>query len=72
MVGNESFEILSSFSGFVVTPFFDTMCPTIFHSEKPIVVFQGSKSLLNHPNVERLIQIWQIEKLHHYKLQSRQ
>jgi hypothetical protein len=39
MVGKGSFEILSSFLGYVATPFFDTMCPTIFPSEKPIVVF---------------------------------
>jgi len=38
-VGKGSFEILSSFSGSVATPSFDTMCPTIFPFEKPIVVF---------------------------------
>jgi hypothetical protein len=42
-VGKGSFEILSNFSRFVATPFFDTMCPTIFPSEKPIMVFSGLK-----------------------------
>ncbi len=31
---------------------------------------QGSKSLPNYPNVERLIQVWQGEKLYPCKFQS--
>jgi len=39
VVGKGSFEILSSISGSMATPSFDTMCPTIFSSQKPIMVF---------------------------------
>jgi hypothetical protein len=44
VVGKGSFEILSNFSRFVVAPFFDIMCLTIFPFEKPIVVFFRAKN----------------------------
>jgi hypothetical protein len=31
---------------------------------------QGLKSFLNHQSVEKLTQVWEGEKLYHYKLQS--
>jgi hypothetical protein len=51
------FEILSSFSRFVATPSFDTMCPTIFASENQVLFSKGSKSFLNYPSVEKLTQV---------------
>ncbi len=67
-----SFEVLSSFLGSMITLSFDTMCPTIFSFEKPIVVFLRFKIILGPSSIERLIQIWEGQKLSHYKLQSHQ